>query len=218
MESKGQRQGEARSLVFKGPDQLHVYDSRTQASGVGSRTDVAASDKTGTVAAKEPEKAPPVFDPKTAPSAQLQTFSTAWLDKLTGPLDNAPLPHAQLMQLQTDFQANLVVAKPQQKPAYEAALQTCVTFGNLMDAREKARTILSNAQAETSTAVRKRTAGKLAAQRDDQFITSGAISSALSYWQQQQKPWRDAIQRVLVREKQAEFIANKPSENAVTHQ
>ena len=194
------------------------YDSRTQASGVGSRADEAASDKTPTVAAKEPEKAPPAFDPKTAPSAQLQTFSTAWLDKLTGPLDNAPLPRAQLLQLQTDFQAHLGVATPKQKPAYEAALQACVTFGNLMDAREKARTALTTSQAETSTAVRKKTAGKLAAQRDDQFINSGAISSATSQWQQQQKPWRDAIQQVLVREKQAELIANNPPDNTVTHQ
>jgi len=193
------------------------YDSRTKASGVGSRADEAASDKTATVAAKEPEKAPPAFDPKTAPSAQLQTFSTAWLDKLTGPLDNAPLPRAQLMQMQTDFQARIWVATPQQKPAYEAARQACVTFGNLMDAREKARTALSNAQAETSTAVRKKTAGKLASQRDDLFVNSGAISSAMSHWQQQLKPWRDAIQQVLVREKQAEFIANNPSDNAVTH-
>jgi hypothetical protein len=122
------------------------------------------------------------------------------------------------MQLQTDFQAHIGVATPQQKPAYEAALQACVTYGNLMDAREKARTALTNANAETSTAVRKKTAGKLAALRDDQFITSGAISSAMSHWQQQQKPWRDAIQQVLIREKQAEFIANKPSENTVLHQ
>jgi len=193
------------------------YDSRTKASGVGSRADQAASDKTAPVAAKEPEKAPPAFDPKTAPSAQLQTFSTAWLDKLTGPLDNAPLPRAQLVQLQTDFQAHIGVATPQQKPAYEAALQACVTFGNLMDARERARTALTNAGAVTSASVRKNTAGKLAAQRDNDFVNSGATSSAMSQWQQQQKPWRDAIQQVLVREKQAEFIANNPSGNALTH-
>src|SRR5207245_9728934 len=120
---------------------------RTQPIGVGSRADDALSDKTATAAAKEPEKAPPAFDPKTAPSAQLQTFSMAWLDKLIGPLDNAPLPRAQLIQLQTDFQAHIGVATPLQKPAYEAALQACVTFGNLMDAREKARTVLTNAQA-----------------------------------------------------------------------
>jgi len=193
------------------------YDSRTKASGVGARADETASDKTATVAAREPEKAPPAFDPKTAPSAQLQTFSTAWLDKLTGPLDNAPLPRAQLVQLQTDFQAHIGVATPQQKPAYEAALQACVTFGNLMDAREKARTALTNAGAVTSASVRKKTAGKLAAQRDDDFVNSGAISSATSQWQQQQKPWRDAIQQVLVREKQAELIANNPPDNAGTH-
>jgi len=39
----------------------------------------------------------------------------------------------------------------------------------------------------------------------------------MSQWQQQQKPWRDAIQQVLVLEKQAELIANNPSDNAVTH-
>jgi hypothetical protein len=194
------------------------FDRRTQASGVGSRADEAASDKTAKVAAKEPEKAPAAFDPKTAPSVQLQAFSTAWFDKLTGPLDNDPLPRAQLMQLQTDFQVQIGVATPQQKPAYEAALQTCATFGNLMDARERARTALSNAGAVTSASVRKHTAGKLAAQRDTEFVNSGAISSAMSQWQQQEKPWRDAIQRGLVREKQAEFIANNPSGNAVTHQ
>jgi hypothetical protein len=194
------------------------FNRRTNASGTGSRADEAANDKTAQAAAREPEKAPPTFDPKTAPSAQLQTFSTAWLDKLTGPLDNAPLPYAQLMQLRTDFQARIGVATPPQKPAYEAALQACITFSNLMDAREKARTALSNANAETSTAVRKHTAGKLSAQRDDQFIASAAMSSAISHWQQQQKPWRDAIQQALIREKQAEFIANKPSGIAVTHQ
>lgn len=194
------------------------FDSRTKATGVGSRMDEAASDKTAAGAAAEPEKAAPAFDPTTAPSAQLQAFSTAWLDKLTGPLDNDPLPHAQLMQLQTDFQAHISVATPQQKPAYEAARQACIVFGNLMDAREKARTALSNSPAVTSASVRKKTAGKLAAQRDTDFVNSGAISSAISHWQQQQKPWRDALQQVLIREKQAEFIANKPSEKAVTHQ
>ena len=86
-----------------------------------------------------------------------------------------------------------------------------------MDAREKARTALSNAQAVTSTSVRKGTAWKLPAQRDNLVVNSGAISSALSQWQQQQKLWRDAILQVLAREKQAEFSANNPSDHAVTH-
>jgi len=187
------------------------YDSRTKASGVGSRADEA----------KEPEKAPLAFDPKTSPSTQLQALSTAWLDKLTGPLDNTPLPHAQLIQLQTDFQAHIGVAAPQQKPAYEAALQACVTFRNLMDAREKARTALTNAQANTSGEVG--TVGKSGrsapnARNDSKFVAAGATNAAISQWQQQQKSWRDAIQQVLVREKQAEVIANNPSENAVAHQ
>jgi hypothetical protein len=87
-----------------------------------------------------------------------------------------------------------------------------------MDAREKARTALTNTGAVTSTSVRKKTAGKLAAQRDNDFVNSGAISSATSQWQQQQQPWRDAIQQALVRQKQAEIIANNPPSNAVTHQ
>ncbi len=196
------------------------YDSRTKASGVGSRADEAASDKTAPVAAKEPEKAPLAFDPKTAPSAQLQTFTMAWLDKLTGPLDNAPLPHTQLILLQTDFQEHIWGATPQQKPVYEAALQACVAFGNLMDAREKARTALTNAQANTSESVG--TVGKSGrsapnARNDSKFVDSGATNAAISQWQQQQKPWRDTIQQGLVREKQAEFIANNPQDNAVTH-
>jgi len=61
--------------------------------------------------------------------------------------------------LQTDFQAHIGVATPQQKPAYEATLQACATFGNLMDAREKARTALTNSQAVTSASVRKKRQG-----------------------------------------------------------
>lgn len=191
------------------------YDSRTKASGVGSRADATASDK-----AKESEKVPAAFDPKTAPSAQLQAFSTAWLDKLTGPLDNAPLPHAQIIQMQTDYQAQIGVATPQQKPAYEAALQACVTIRNLMDAREKARTSLTNTQANSSGEVG--TVGRSGrsapnARNDSKFVASGATNAAISQWQQQQKPWRDAIQQVLVREKQAEIIANNPSGNVAPH-
>jgi hypothetical protein len=187
------------------------YDSHGQSSGVGIRLDEPAKTQTAaTPPVKEPEKsAPPLpFDPKSAPSVQLQTFATAWLEKLVGPLDAAPLPRAALMQLQTDFQARLPLATAQQKPAYQAALQTCTTFSNLMDARDKARTALSNAQAVTATSVGKKMSKKLVAQRDNDFVNSGAVSSANSQWQQQQTAWRDAIQQLMVREKQAELVAN----------
>jgi hypothetical protein len=196
------------------------YDSRTNASGVGTRIEDPANAKTPPVAAQEPAKASLAFDPKTAPSAQLQAFSTAWLDKLTGPLDNAPLPHAQIIQMQTDYQAQIGVATPAQKPAYQAALQACVIFGNLMDAREKARTALTNAQANASGEVgtaRRGARSDANARNDSKFVAAGAANAAISQWQQQQKPWRDAIQLVLAREKQAEVIANNPSDNAVTH-
>jgi hypothetical protein len=177
---------------------------------VGIRLDEPAKAQTAAApAANDPEKnAPPAFDPKTAPSVQLQAFATAWLEKLVGPLDAAPLPRAALMELQTDFQARLPLVPPQQKPAYQVALQTCITFGNLMDARDKARTALTNAQAVTATSVGKRMSKKLVAQRDNDFVNSGAVSSANSQWQQQQKIWRDTIQELMVREKHAELVAN----------
>ena len=196
---------------WKNLESFSWYNSHGNSSGVGIRLeDPAKAQATATPAAKEPEKSasPPAFDPKTAPSVQLQAFADAWLDKLVGPLDAAPLPHAALLPLQTDFQARLPLATPQQKSAYQAALQTCTTFSNLMDAREKARTALTNGGAVTSASVRKNMGGKLAAQRDNDFVNSGAVSSALSQWQQQQKPWRDAIQQLMVREKQAELVAN----------
>jgi hypothetical protein len=86
-----------------------------------------------------------------------------------------------------------------------------------MDARDKARTSPNNAQAVTSTLDRKRTAWKLPVQRDNLFVISSAIGSALCQWQQQQKPWRDAIQQVLTREEQAELITDNPSDRPVNH-
>lgn len=200
---------------------LTWYDSRTNASGVGTRLDDPANAKTPPAAAQDPAKTPLAFDPKTAPSAQLQAFSAEWLEKLTGPLDNAALPHAQLIQLQTDFQAQNAVATPAQKPAYQAALQACAVFGNLMDAREKARTVLTNAQANASGEVgtaRRGARSDANARNDSKFIAAGATNAAISHWQQQQKPWRDAVQVVLAREKQAEAIANNRSANVATHQ
>ena len=175
------------------------YDSHGRSSGVGIRVDEPARAQTAA--------APQAFDPKTAPSVQLQAFATAWLEKLVGPLDATPLPRAALMPLQTDFQARLPLATPQQKPAYEAALQTCITFSNLMDAREAARTALTNTQAITSGSVGK-SGRRDAAVHDSAFVASGAVSSALNQWQQQQKPWREAILQSLVRQKQAELVAN----------
>lgn len=186
------------------------FNSHGNGSGQGSRVEDAAQKPVATAPAPPPsappQVAPPPFDPKNLPSAQLQDFSTAWLEKILGPLDNSPLPRAQLMKLQTDYQARVALATPQQKPTLQAALQVCATFSNLMDARDRARTSLTNAEATTSGSVGK-SGRKSAAVHDSAFVTSGAVSSAISQWNQQQKPWRDAIQQYLVREKQAELAA-----------
>lgn len=205
------------------------YNSHGGGSGQGTRVEDPAHTPVATASAAAPNAVPPpLFDPKNLPSAQLQEFSTAWMEKLLGPLDNSPLPRAPLMILQTDYQARFAQATPQQKPTLQAAIQVCATFSNLMDAREKARTSLTNAQATTSAAVGStRTAHEKdqkraeirAAQSDSAFVASGAVSAAISQWKQQEKPWRDAIQQYLVREKQAELaaLAGKPgTSSAVT--
>jgi len=191
------------------------YNSHGSSSGQGARVEDAAQKQVATAAAP-PQSAPSPFDPKDLPSAQLQDFSAAWLEKILGPLNNTPLPRTQLMKLQTDYQARFALATPQQKPTLQAALQVCAVFGNIMDARERALTSLTNAEASTSTASGStrsahakddKRAQIRAAQGDSAFIASGAVSSVVTQWQQQEKPSRDAIQQLLVRERQAELAA-----------
>jgi len=196
------------------------YNSHGNSSGQGSRVEDTAQKPVATAPAPPSsapsQGAPSPFDPKNLPSAQLQDFSAAWLEKILGPLNNTPLPRAQLMKLQTDYQARLALATPQQKPTLQAALQLCAAFGNIMDARERALTSLTNAEASTSTASGSTRSAHVkddkraqirAAQGDSAFITSGAVSSVVTQWQQQEKPTRDAIQQLLVRERQAELVA-----------
>jgi hypothetical protein len=196
------------------------YDSHGNKSGNGSRLDepgrapTAAANVAPSPAAGPVKKPAQVWDPANPPSAQLQAYSAEWLEKLTGTLDGTPLRRTPLMQMQTDFQAHYPQATPPQKAALQAALQVCTTFGNLIDAREKAMTSLSNAQATTSEAVGSTRSAHVkddkraqirAAQHDNAFITSGAVSSMMTQWKEQQKPWRDSIQQLMVREKQAEL-------------
>lgn len=147
-------------------------------------------------------------------SAELQAFTTSWLEHLLGPLDDSPLPRAQILQLRTDYEGRLLQAAPLEKAKLQTAIQICVAYNKIMDAREQAFSTVVGANATTLNSVGAVKHGSLAnraratqARKDQQFITSAAMDSANATWKQNQVPWRDAVQKLLITEKQQEVAA-----------
>ena len=151
---------------------------------------------------------------KLEPSAQLQAYTTSWLEHLLGPLDNSPLPRAQILQLRTEYEGRLLQASPLEKAELQTAIQICVAYNRIMDAREQAFSTVTGAQATTLNSVGAVKHGSLAgrarttqARKDQDFIFSAATDAANATWKQNQVPWRDAVQKLLITEKQQEVAA-----------
>jgi hypothetical protein len=74
-----------------------------------------------------------------APSAELGDFFAADLDKILAPLDQQiALPRNQVTQLRESFTDRGTKAPPNERPAYEAAINICAAVSQAMDEREKA--------------------------------------------------------------------------------
>lgn len=77
--------------------------------------------------------------PSPLPSSELATFMAAHLDTMTGPLESkAPLPKAELANLQKSFKTRLRNASPTDRKQLNAALAVCKAFGRLLHDRERA--------------------------------------------------------------------------------
>ncbi len=156
------------------------------------------------------------------PSEQLLAYSTNNLDHLLGPLNGGALPRAELLKLEIDYQGRQPVASPAEKEVLNAAMNVCNAFNKIMDEREKAVASVSGAQA---TNAEEKGSTKLHAHKGDEFaldqkrreiregqsqsnfISAAAQHAADSHWSQHEQPWRNSIQQLLVREKQAEAAA-----------
>ena len=174
-------------------------------------------------AAPEPAVAPA----SSLPSDRLQTYSDYNLEHLLGPLNGGTLPRAELMRMEIDFKAHLTQATPEEKPMWQAAVNVCLAFDNIVNEREKAvlamqggrSPITSGALGATRTVHFNDWRDGLQAQREadeararqqqakasDAFVVSSAASSADTAWRQRAQPWRNQIQQLLVAAKQAEL-------------
>jgi hypothetical protein len=73
------------------------------------------------------------------PSVELGDFFAANLDKILAPLDQQiALPRNQVMQLRESFTDRGTKVSPNEKPAYEMAINVCAAISQAMDEREKA--------------------------------------------------------------------------------
>ena len=83
------------------------------------------------------QSAPPPIGSR-APSAELGDFLAAHLDKILAPLDQqAALPRNEVMQLRESFKDRGTRASPNERLAYEAAINVCAALSQSMDEREK---------------------------------------------------------------------------------
>jgi hypothetical protein len=153
------------------------------------------------------------------PSEQLQGYATNNLEHLLGPLNDGTLPRPELFRLETDYQARLAQAAPQEKEMLTAALKVCTAFEQILKAREQAVARITGGKADNSDSLK---STKLHSKKDDYaldarrqeirqgqsqstfIITSGQIA-ADQQWQQYARPWRAEVQKLIVQEKQAEL-------------
>jgi hypothetical protein len=153
------------------------------------------------------------------PSEQLQDYAANNLEHLLGPLNGGALPRPELFRLETDYQARLAHAAPQEKEMLTAALKVCNAFEQITNAREQAVARITGGKADNSDSQK---STKLHSDKDNyaldarrqeirqgqsqsKFIITSSQIAADQQWQQYARPWRAEVQKLLVLEKQAEL-------------